>query len=180
MNTVAAGFGYSLGNNNGMYYSYSAEYTRSIKNRLYWGVTASFHDNMGSFISYDIDTSGPGPHKDPYRNTIYMDISTLNGMIYYELPATGWLAFRSGAGVGIGYHSMRKEDASIYKNKIAPYMQMKLQWVVRPCKRVEICVAPLLLGPSAGAVAPWVFGEPSDKKLLTRFDMSQIQIGYKF
>ncbi|MDR2910406.1 MAG: hypothetical protein LBV47_03445 [Bacteroidales bacterium] len=180
INTVAAGFGFSLGNNNGIYYSYSAEYTRLIKNRLRWGLTASFNNNMGTHTAYDLNTSGPGPYKNPYRNTIDMDISTLIGMIYYELPATRWLAFRSGAGLGIGYHSIKKADTDIYNDKIAPYIQMKLQWVLRPCKRMEICFAPLLLGPSTVTVAPWVFGVPSDKKLLTRFDLYHIQIGYKF
>ena len=177
---VTAGFSYELANNNGQYFTYSLEYMRPIKNRLHWGLMASFRNYMGSPTKYDFDLAGPGPHLDPYRNTLSMDIPTLTGMIYYELPATKWLSFRGGAGLGVGYHIMKRDDADTHSNKIAPYFQMKLQWIVRPWKRMEICVAPLVIGPSTGAIAPWVFGPPSDKNVLAYFNAMNIQIGYRF
>lgn len=176
-NSVTGGFSHEIANSNAHYFTYYVEYTRLVKNRLYWGITASFRNHLGRLNTYCV---GPESQGDPYNNTLSMDIPTLTGMVYYELPIAKWLAFRGGAGIGIGYHIMKKDDADIYKDKIAPYFQMKLQWVVRPWQRMEICLAPLLFGPSIGAVAPWVFGPPSDKKVLAYFNVINIQIGFRF
>ena len=176
-NAVLGGFGYEIANSNGQYFTYSIEYTRHIKNRMHWGVTASLRDIQGRHTTYDWDGSGP----DPYRNSLSIDIPTVTGMIYYELPVIGnVLALRGGAGVGIGYHLMRGDDRKTYKDKISPYLTAKLQWVIRPLPRLEINIAPLIVGPSTAAVAPWPFGAPSDKKLLAYFNMAHIQVGCRF
>ena len=179
-NAITVGFSYEAANNNGQYAAYSVEYNRFVKGRFSWGVAASFREYMGTHTKYDIDSAGPGGHDYAYRNTLYMDIPTLMGMIYYEFPVAKWLSFRSGAGLGVGYHIMRRDDSVTYKDKIAPYLQVRLQWIIRPWERVEICVAPLVLGPSIGAIAPWVFGPPSDKNILAYFNAIHIQIGYRF
>lgn len=173
---LTAGFSYEIANSNAQYFSYSLEYTRHISGMMHWGVTASYRQCMGVLAHYDSYGAG-----DPYINSLSMDIPTITGMFYGELPVVSRiLALRGGVGLGVGYHVMTLEDAQLYKNRVIPYFTLKLQWIIRPVEWLQIDVSPLIIGPSTGAVGPWTFGPPSTKKILAYCNMAHIQVGVRF
>lgn len=75
------------------------------------------------------------------------NLITLMANAYWELPVAGqWLAFRCGGGLGLGYSDPSFNERG--PKTISPYLNIRLEWVIKCSRSFELNFAPLLIGPS--------------------------------
>ncbi len=138
------------------------EYSRQIKNNWFWGVTMQNSFGFGRMLTYDYAGMGP----DPYRNTVYQYIYTLSGMAYYRLPIVkSRLYLRPGLGLGMGYHQIKDHinNDSRLKDKVLPYLNAELTWLLRVSKHIDLKFSPTLIGiPQSISFSPVKLGAPTD------------------
>ncbi len=142
------------------------EYNRQIKGNWFWGASLQKCFSLGRFTTYDIEPTLDGGDHNPYRNTVFQNILMANGMAYYRIPiARKWLSLRAGAGFGLGYHHINDhiDNDDRLSDKVLPYLNAELAWVLKVSKRIDLKFAPTLIGiPQSFAFSPVKLGEPTD------------------
>lgn len=166
-----------LGSHNNLGAYMGLEYDRQFKGNWYWGARISGTYYLGSPISYDAE-----PGMNPYRNTIDQNIYKADAMMYYRLPVIKDIVkLRAGAGIGLGYHDIFDRKYT-EKDKVIPYLNASLNWIVRCGKHLEFVFSPaLVICPSE---FDWSFvqlgGETDINPWLTNFYGLSFGIGYHF
>lgn len=161
-------------NNIGVYMGW--EYDRQFNGNWYWGARVSGTYYLGSPISYDAE-----PGQNPYRNTVDQNIYKADAMIYYRIPVIKDIVkLRVGAGLGLGYHDIFDKGFT-EKDKVIPYLNASLNWMVRCGKHLEFVFSPaLLLCPSEFDYSFVQLGGETDiNPWLTYLGLS-FGIGYRF
>lgn len=166
-----------LGSHNNLGAYMGLEYDRQFKGNWYWGARISGTYYLGSPTKYDA-----GPGMNPYRNTIDQNIYKADAMMYYRIPIVkDVVKLRAGAGIGLGYHDIFDRKYT-EKNKIIPYLNASLNWIVRCGKHLEFVFSPALI------VCPsefdWSFvqlgGDTDINPWITNFYGLSFGIGYHF
>lgn len=156
--TLATGFS----SHNQMMAVVKIEYSSQIKSNWFWGVTLQNNQGIGRLYTYDVAPGSPSP----YQNTLYQNIFTLNGMAYYRIPIVkSRLFLRPGVGFGLGYHQMQDHENSKdgINDKVLPYFNAELSWLLRVSKHVDLKFSPtLLFTPQSFAISPMKLGSPTD------------------
>ena len=171
------GGGY-IGSHNNFGAYLGLEYDRQIDGNWYWGARLSGTDYFGKRVFYD--WSGQG--KDPYRNTVDQNIYKADAMLYYRIPIIkDVVKLRAGAGFGLGYHDIfdRYFDGT---DKVIPYLNASLNWIVRCGKHLEFALSPaLFICPSE---FDWSFvqlgGATDINPWLTNYWGLSLGVGYRF
>lgn len=153
------------------------EYDRQLKGNWYWGARISGTYYLGSPISYDAE-----PGMNPYNNTIDQNIYKADAMMYYRFPIVkDVVKLRAGAGIGLGYHDIF--DRKYTENdKVIPYLNASLNWIVRCGKHLEFLFSPaLVICPSEFDWSCVQLGGDTDiNPWLTNFYGLSFGIGYHF
>lgn len=166
-----------LGSHNNLGAYMGLEYDRQLKGNWYWGARLSGTYYLGSPIKYDAQ-----PGQNPYNNTIDQNIYKADAMMYYRLPIVkDVVKLRAGAGIGLGYHDIFDRKYT-EKDKVIPYLNASLNWIVRCGKHLEFVFSPaLVICPSE---FDWSFvqlgGETDINPWLTNFYGLSFGIGYHF
>lgn len=166
-----------LGSHNNLGAYMGLEYDRQLKGNWYWGARISGTYYLGSPMSYDAQ-----PGMNPYNNTIDQNIYKADAMMYYRIPIVkDVVKLRAGAGIGLGYHDIFDRKYT-EKNKVIPYLNASLNWIVRCGKHLEFVFSPALI------VCPsefdWSFvqlgGDTDINPWITNFYGLSFGIGYHF
>lgn len=166
-----------LGSHNNLGAYMGLEYDRQLKGNWYWGARISGTYYLGSPMSYDA-----GPGQNPYNNTIDQNIYKADAMMYYRLPVIKDIVkLRAGAGIGLGYHDIFDRKYT-EKDKVIPYLNASLNWIVRCGQHLEFVFSPaLVICPSE---FDWSFvqlgGDTDINPWLTNFYGLSLGIGYRF
>ena len=171
------GGGY-LGSHNNIGANMGLEYDRQLKGNWYWGARLSGTYYLGSPTKYDLDGTG----KNPYRNTVDQNIYKADAMIYYRIPIIKDIVkLRAGAGFGLGYHDIFDKTFE-GKDKVIPYLNASLNWIIRCGKHLEFALSPALF------ICPSEFdysfvqlgGETDINPWLTNYFGLSLGLGYRF
>lgn len=166
-----------LGSHNNLGAYMGLEYDRQLKGNWYWGARLSGTYYLGSPMSYDAQ-----PGMNPYNNTIDQNIYKADAMMYYRIPIVkDVVKLRAGAGIGLGYHDIFDRKYT-EKDKVIPYLNASLNWIVRCGKHLEFVFSPaLVICPSE---FDWSFvqlgGDTDINPWLTNFYGLSLGIGYHF
>ena len=166
-----------FGSHNNMGAYIGLEYNRQFSGNWYWGARLSGTYFLGHPVQYDWDGTG----KSPYRNTIDQNIYKADAMVYYRLPVIKDIVLlRPGAGFGLGYHDIF-DDSFAGKDKVIPYLNASLNWIVRCGKHLEFVLSPTIaLCPSEFDYSFVQLGGSTDiNPWLTNYFVS-LGIGYRF
>lgn len=167
-----------LGSHNNLGAYMGLEYNRQFKGNWYWGARISGTYYLGSPTKYDWDGIG----KSPYRNTVDQNIYKADAMIYYRIHVIKDIVkLRAGAGIGLGYHDIFDKKYT-EKDKVIPYLNASLNWIVRCGNHLEFVFSPaLVICPSE---FDWSFvqlgGDTDINPWITNFYGLSFGIGYHF
>ena len=170
------GGGY-IGSHNNIGAYMGLEYDRQLKGNWCWGARLGGTYYLGNPISYDAE-----PGQNPYRNTLDQNIYKADAMIYYRIPVIKDIVkLRAGAGLGLGYHNIFDKKYT-EKDKVIPYMNASLNWIVKCGKHLEFVFSPaIIICPSE---FDWSFiqlgGNTDINPWLTNYFGLSFGIGYCF
>ena len=171
------GGGY-IGSHNNIGAYMGVEYDRQLNGNWYWGARLSGTYYLGSPTKYDWDGTG----KSPYRNTVGQNIYKADAMIYYRIPIIKDIVkLRAGAGLGLGYHDIFDKTFD-GKDKVIPYLNASLNWIVQCGKHLEFALSPALF------ICPSEFdysfvqlgGETDINPWITNYFGLSLGVGYRF
>ncbi len=161
-----------------------AEYNRQIKGNWFWGASLQRCGGLGRLTTYEVEPTTDGEGYNPYHNTVYQDIYMASGMAYYRIPiARKWLSLRAGAGIGLGYHHLKDhiDNDSRLSDKVLPYLNAELAWILRVSNRIDLKLAPTLIGvPQSFSFSPVKLGEPTDVCPMIYDAGFNLGLGFKF
>ncbi len=160
------------------------EYNRQIKGNWFWGASLQNSFGLGRFTTYEVEPTIDGQYYDPYHNTVFQNIFMASSMTYYRIPiARKWLSLRAGAGLGIGYHHIHDHinNPASLQDKILPYINAELAWIVKLSKHIDLKFAPTIIGvPQSISFSPVELGEPTDVKPIMYDAGFNIGLGVRF
>lgn len=161
-NSIILNLSSGISSHNQMLAIAKIEYNRQIVGNWFWGVAVQSNFNMGRRITYDYAGGG----SNPYRNTVRQNIFVLSGMAYYRIAVIkNRLFLRPGLGLGAGYHQITNnvDNSDLLHDRVLPYFNAELSWLLRLGQHVYLKFAPaLLFAPESFAISPIKLGAPTD------------------